>query len=107
MKQIYASGLDPVVLANWLKKGIEEEQLYIIPYPEEKQTLTKHFNRITESVLPMEADPEGVKKRMDAMKKITEEAMKNPGNMGPGFGKAKPDLDWVKNPILGPPPEKK
>ena len=34
LKQIYASGMDPVVLANWLKKGIEEE----VPVKEEKKT---------------------------------------------------------------------
>ncbi|MGD9210440.1 MAG: SDR family NAD(P)-dependent oxidoreductase [Desulfobacteraceae bacterium] len=106
LKQIYASGMDPVVLANWVKKGIEEDQLYIIPYPEEKYTLEIHFKRIVDSVLPMEADPEGVKKRQETMKKLAEEAMKNPDKMEMGFGNARPELDWVKNPVMGPLPEK-
>ena len=62
LKYIYERGMDPVDLATWVKKGIEDEQLYIIPYPEEREALEKHFKMIVESVLPMEADPEGAKK---------------------------------------------
>jgi NAD(P)-dependent dehydrogenase (short-subunit alcohol dehydrogenase family) len=101
LKFVYERGMDPVDLAKWLKKGIEEEQLYIIPYPEERQALEKHFKDIVESVLPLEADPEGVAKRLEAWKGLIEmaqaEARTDPSGMArPQFGRAKPDLDWVK-----------
>jgi len=110
LKYIYERGMDPVDLAKWVKKGIEDEQFYIIPYPEEREALEKHFQKIVESVLPMEADPEGAKKRVEAFRAIgeraVEEAKKDPaGVLNVGFGRAKPDLEWVKPTTLPPPPE--
>jgi NAD(P)-dependent dehydrogenase (short-subunit alcohol dehydrogenase family) len=101
LKTIYESGMDPVDLAKWLKKGIEDEQFYIIPYPEERVALEKHFKEILDSVLPEEADPEGVRRRTECMKALMESAMeeakKDPSRpLDIGFGNAKPDLDWVK-----------
>ena len=112
LRFIYESGMDPVDLAKWLKKGIEEEKLYVIPYPEERAALEKHFKEIVESVLPVEADPEGTKRRLDCWKALgdmaMEEAMKDPTKpVGPGFGRANPDLDWVKPAQMGPPPAQK
>ena len=109
LRIIYESGMDPVELALWLKRGIEEERFYIIPYPEEKEALEKHFREIVESVPPLEADPEGVRKRKEAMKRLAElaeeEARKNPDRpLGPLFGRARPDLEWVKPVQMGPPP---
>ena len=101
LRYIYERGMDPVVLATWLKKGIEAEQLYIIPYPEEREALEAHFKKIVDSVLPMEADPEGARRRVEAFKAIGERAMeeakKDPSKAaGVGFGNALPELDWVK-----------
>lgn len=101
LRTIYESGMDPVDLAKWLKKGIEDEQLYVLPYPEEKEALAKHFKEIVDSVLPIEADPEGVKKRQAAWQKsmdlAIEDAKKDPGKpLQPGFGRPRPELDWVK-----------
>ncbi len=59
--------MEPVELAGHVKRGIEANQLYIIPYPEAKEGLKKHFDAILDSVLPMEADPEGAKKRVAAL----------------------------------------
>ena len=42
-------------------------QLYVIPYPEAKEMLRKHFDDIVAAVLPMEADPEGARKRTEAL----------------------------------------
>ena len=50
-----------------MKHGIENNQLYIIPYPEAKELLRKHFEAIVDAVLPMEADPEGAAKRVAAL----------------------------------------
>jgi NAD(P)-dependent dehydrogenase (short-subunit alcohol dehydrogenase family) len=68
LQSIHQHGMDPEELARWVKKGIEENQLYIIPYPEARDGLERHFKTIVDSVLPMEADPEGVKKRGEAMR---------------------------------------
>ncbi|MBL8548555.1 MAG: SDR family NAD(P)-dependent oxidoreductase [Hyphomonadaceae bacterium] len=67
LHSIYQHGMEPTELAEHVKRGIEENQLYIIPYPEMKEPLRQHFDRIVESVLPMEADPEGAKKRTEAL----------------------------------------
>ena len=67
LHSIYIHGMEPVELAGHVKRAIEANQLYIIPYPEAKEGLKKHFDAILESVLPMEADPEGAKKRVAAM----------------------------------------
>ena len=101
LNYIYERGMDPVDLAKWLKKGIEDEQLYVIPYPEEREALERHFKKIVDSVLPMEADPEGARRRIEAFKTIGERAMeeakKDPSKaVGVGFGNALPELDWVK-----------
>jgi len=68
LRRIHSAGMEPVELAGHMKKGIEDEQLYIIPYPEAKESLEKHFQEILDSVLPMEADPEGVKQRNEALR---------------------------------------
>lgn len=65
---IHAHGLDPVVLARRTKEAMEAHALYIIPYPEEKESLARHFREIVDSVLPMEADPEGARERTEALK---------------------------------------
>ena len=68
LRRIHAAGMEPAELAGHVKKGIEDEQLYIIPYPEAKEGLVQHFKEIADSVLPEDADPEGVRKRNEAMK---------------------------------------
>jgi NAD(P)-dependent dehydrogenase (short-subunit alcohol dehydrogenase family) len=69
LHSIHIHGMEPVELAGHIKRGIEENQLYIIPYPEAKDGLKKHFDTIVESVLPMEADPEGARKRVEALQR--------------------------------------
>ena len=59
--------MDPVELAGHVKRGIEENQTYIIPYPEVQPQLRQHFEAIVAAVLPMAADPEGAAKRVKAM----------------------------------------
>ncbi|MEJ0027375.1 MAG: SDR family NAD(P)-dependent oxidoreductase [Rhizomicrobium sp.] len=67
LHSIYIHGMEPVELAGHVKRAIEANRLYIIPYPEAKEGLKKHFDAILDSVLPMEADPEGAKKRVAAL----------------------------------------
>ena len=67
LHSIYRHGMEPLELAAHVKHGIENNQLYIIPYPEAKELLRKHFEAIVDAVLPMEADPEGAAKRVAAL----------------------------------------
>ncbi len=68
LRRIHSAGMEPTELAGHIKQGIEDEQLYIIPYPEEKEGLERHFKEIVDSVLPMEADPEGARHRTEALR---------------------------------------
>ena len=67
LHSIHVHGMEPVQLAEYLKAGIEANQLYIIPYPEAKDGLRTHFDQIVDSVLPMEEDPEGARLRTEAL----------------------------------------
>lgn len=67
LHSIHQHGMDPVELAEHVKRAIEANQLYVIPYPEARDGLRAHFDRIVESVLPLEADPEGARLRTEAL----------------------------------------
>jgi NAD(P)-dependent dehydrogenase (short-subunit alcohol dehydrogenase family) len=67
LHSIHQHGMDPVELAEHVKAGIVANQLYIIPYPEMKDALRAHFDAIVDSVLPLEADPEGARLRTEAL----------------------------------------
>ncbi|HEY0107800.1 MAG TPA: SDR family NAD(P)-dependent oxidoreductase [Rhizomicrobium sp.] len=67
LHSIHIHGMEPVELAGHIQRGIEDNRLYIIPYPEAKEGLKKHFDEIVESVLPLEADPDGARKRVEAL----------------------------------------
>ena len=67
LHSIHIHGMEPVELAEHVKRAIETGQLYVIPYPEAKEMLRKHFDEIVDAVPPMEADPEGARKRTEAL----------------------------------------
>ena len=67
LHSIYRHGMEPLELAAHVKRAIEENQPYIIPYPEVQAPLRQHFEAIVAAVLPMDADPEGAAKRVKAM----------------------------------------
>lgn len=67
LHSIHQHGLDPEALGQAIKKGIEENALYIIPYPEVREGLEKHFAAIVDSVAPMDSDPEGARLRVEAL----------------------------------------
>ena len=69
LHSIHIHGMEPVELAEHIRRGIEENRLYIIPYPEAKEGLKKHFDAIVDAVLPMESDPEGARKRVEALQR--------------------------------------
>ncbi len=67
LHSIYRHGMEPMELAGHVKRAIEENQLYIIPYPETQAQLRQHFDAIVAAVLPMEADAEVAAKRVKAL----------------------------------------
>ena len=67
LQSIYQHGMEPEVLAAHVMQGIRDNALYIIPYPETKDTLDQHFQAILASIPPLETDPEGAEKRVKAL----------------------------------------
>ncbi len=73
LRRIHAHGMEPVELALHVKRAVEENRLYIIPYPETKEMLEKHFQDIVAAVPPLESDHEGAQKRTDALRNWAED----------------------------------
>jgi NAD(P)-dependent dehydrogenase (short-subunit alcohol dehydrogenase family) len=100
MRHHYSFGIEPVELAQIIKKGIEDEQLFILPFPNPEEMLRENFERMINY-----ASPEGTRRQDEAMKKRREEMKKrmadSEGNLAgaaeAGWGKARPDLTWVKD----------
>jgi NAD(P)-dependent dehydrogenase (short-subunit alcohol dehydrogenase family) len=99
-----AQGMDPVELAKILKKGIENEVLFIIPTPDPEQMLRYTVERYVNF-----STPEGMQRQAELQKQRMEEMRKRMGGKNPfagaaeaGWGKAKEDLTWVKE-TSGPP----
>jgi NAD(P)-dependent dehydrogenase (short-subunit alcohol dehydrogenase family) len=99
MRHHYSFGIDPIELAKILKKGIENEQFIIIPVPDPEVMLRNNFERIINYAIPggMQKQEELMKKRMEEMRKRMS-GKDNPmeGAAEAGWGKARPDLTWVK-----------
>jgi NAD(P)-dependent dehydrogenase (short-subunit alcohol dehydrogenase family) len=98
LRSIHAQGMDPVELAQILKKGIENDQLFVLPFTDDPEgTMKQHCETLINYVTP-----EGMKRLEERAKKRREEMAKSP-QMSPyqttdsGFGKARPDLTWVKD----------
>lgn len=67
LHSIHQHGMDPEQLANAILRGIEDNVLYIIPYPEVREGLETHFAQIIDAIPSVETDPEGVKIRTEAL----------------------------------------
>jgi NAD(P)-dependent dehydrogenase (short-subunit alcohol dehydrogenase family) len=101
-----AHGIDPRVLAERLKKGIEDEIFLIVPYPSGTRMVERAVSR-----LPLYTTVEGMKELEERIKRPpTEEDKKlflesENYEMGSivlpktreeaGFGMARKDLDWI------------
>ena len=99
MRHHYSFGVDPIELAQILKKGIENELFYILPVPNPEEMLRGNLERIINY-----ATPEGMKRQEELSRKRMEEMRKRMVEDGPmkgaaeaGWGKARPDLTWVKD----------
>ena len=73
LRRIYSAGKNPVELAEETLEAVQENRLYIIPYPEVRQVLQDHFDEILAALPPENADPEGVVKRREAMEQYRKE----------------------------------
>jgi NAD(P)-dependent dehydrogenase (short-subunit alcohol dehydrogenase family) len=97
LRSIHAQGMEPRELAGWLKRGIENDQLYIIPYDRSEQMLRDNFERVVNM-----SSPEGMKKQEELNKQRFEEMRQHMGDRpappagAAEFAKARKDIDWVK-----------
>lgn len=62
LKQVIAIGMEPEVLAQYVLKGVEADQLYILPYPEFRGTLEDIHERVMAAVARPEDDPDYAKR---------------------------------------------
>jgi NAD(P)-dependent dehydrogenase (short-subunit alcohol dehydrogenase family) len=58
LKQVIAIGMEPEVLARYVLKGVEADQLYILPYPEFRGTLEEIHGRVMGALAKPEDDPD-------------------------------------------------
>ncbi|CAM8672057.1 MULTISPECIES: SDR family oxidoreductase [Sphingobium] len=62
LKQVIAVGMEPEVLARYVLKGVEADQLYILPYPEFRGTLEDIHERVMAAVARPQDDPDYAKR---------------------------------------------
>ena len=67
LHSIHQHGMEPDELAAHMMRGIIDNQLYIIPYPDARDGLQARFDQILEAVPPLESDPEGARLRTEAL----------------------------------------
>jgi NAD(P)-dependent dehydrogenase (short-subunit alcohol dehydrogenase family) len=67
LHSIHQFGMEPDQLAQAILTGIKDNAAYVIPYPEVREELEKHFREIVDSVPSMESDPEGARRRVEAL----------------------------------------
>ena len=106
--QALQTGMEPRVLASWLKDGIENEQFLVLPYKSAERMVELELQRFVDY-----CTPEGIK-RLEERKNQppTEEQRRihrekegydlplptdapTPPRPDVGFGKAKREMDWV------------
>jgi len=98
LRSIHAQGMDPEELAQRLKKGIEDDVLFVLPFTDDPEaTMREHCDTLINYVTAegMNRLEEQAKKRREEMAKHTE--MSSYQTTDSGFGKAREDLTWVKD----------
>ncbi|MDH4110200.1 MAG: SDR family NAD(P)-dependent oxidoreductase [Gammaproteobacteria bacterium] len=58
LKKVIESGMEPETLARHVLKGVQEDQLYILPYPEFRLTLEEIHQRVMAALAKPEDDPD-------------------------------------------------
>ena len=101
------NGMEPRVLANWLKKGIENEQFLVIPYSCAERMVELDLRRFVDYCTPegmLRLEERKKQPPTDEQRQIFREKegyeMPLPTAAAPsrpdvGFGKARKDIDWV------------
>jgi NAD(P)-dependent dehydrogenase (short-subunit alcohol dehydrogenase family) len=105
LREHVSTGIDPVELARRFKTGLEAGQVYIIPYPEAYEIVTREQERARNYISGegMAAENARDAYRMEQFRaRASEESAKEKdvfvlGAKGPavGFAKARQDIDWV------------
>ncbi len=116
LSTIHAHGMDPRVLAGWLKKGVENEQFLVVPYghgPRMAELAMERFRYYADpEALPAweakQAEPPteedillaSEREGYDMGESLRQRRMPPPAGAKPpkdpiGFGKARADLDWI------------
>jgi len=93
MRKHYSYGVDPVDLAGILKRGIENEQLYVLPFTNAEQMLRDNFQRVLDF-----STPEGCRRQDDLARQRAEQRGRGGdpySTTDSGWGKARADLTWV------------
>ena len=100
-------GMEPRVLAEWLKKGIEDEQFLIVPYKSAARMIELDLQRFyTDYLSPKSLEKANERRQApptEEQKQIfrEKEGYELGQNLRPqtsqdvGFGKARKDLEWV------------
>src|SRR4030043_266751 len=98
LRSIHAQGMDPVELAQILKKGIEDEILFVLPFTDDPEgEMKRHCDMLMNYVTK-----EGMQ-RLEEETRKRREAMASASGSGPfgqndvGWGKARQDLTWGKD----------
>jgi NAD(P)-dependent dehydrogenase (short-subunit alcohol dehydrogenase family) len=58
LKQVIEVGMEPETLAKYTLEGVRKDELYILPYPEFRETLEDIHERVMEALAHPEDDPE-------------------------------------------------
>ena len=106
LAETHKSGMDPRVLADWLKRGIDSGVFLVVPYEHGAQMVEKGQRRYLDYMTPEGMkrfeDEQGAPPTAEELKLIIEREggeMKPGGGPGTGpdigFGKARSDFDWV------------
>ena len=96
MRHHYSFGIDPVELAQILKKGIEDEVLLVLPFPDPERFMKEYGERMVNY-----CTKEGMKRQAELDVKRQQDRAKRPmpgleGAFEAGWGNAREDLTWVK-----------
>ena len=115
LSTIHAHGMDPRVLAEWLKKGIENDQFLVVPYahgprmaelamerfrwyadPENLPAWeAKQMEPPTEEDILLASEREGYDMSESLRQRRAPAGDAKPPKDPIGFGKARADLDWI------------
>jgi NAD(P)-dependent dehydrogenase (short-subunit alcohol dehydrogenase family) len=58
LKNVISIGMEPPTLARYVLEAVEKDQLYVLPYPEFRETLEDIHSRVMDALAKPEDDPE-------------------------------------------------